>query len=141
MRTIGKNYDAALRDINNPASSYYVADATDGMACEMLQQGFDKLNQQITDWANIITNLKFSPLSGDKKSAENISKIMDIQAAKLTRYTTLLEKCSDTTYEGNDNGNGNGNTNNTPAPGKSSMLPILGVGALLLFLFMKKSKR
>lgn len=145
MTTIGKNYETTLQYINDPnKSEYFVADANSSMSCEQLQANADKLTQQMEFWTNAINELKFGLFSGDQKAAANISKIMDNQGAKLTKYTEYLAACA----TGGEPGTG---TTTTPLPTNQQptvsngnntwMYLLLAGGGLYLFTRKKKKRR
>lgn len=140
-QTIGNYRSAALRDINNPISEFYIEPANGVMSCQNLSANYDKLQQQIDFWFSEINAGK------NKKEEANINSIIAIQQAKQDQYAALMQdKCTITINTGGGNneepktsGGGTGLTvPETPTTTGGSNTTLLLLAGLAFYLFILK---
>lgn len=90
MTTLGRatigEYEAALRDINNPESSHFIAPPESWQSCDELITGINFLTNEIQFWTTKLNSLRYGFLSGDRETADNIGKILQVQNTKLQLY-------------------------------------------------------
>lgn len=103
---IGKNYDTTLKYINDSGKSeYYIPAASDQMPYSELKKNYDALLSQI--------NFFLDKMNGaNKKSIENLSKILDIKNSLVADYEKKI-----LTYESQNN------TGDTPVKLPPELLP------------------
>lgn len=84
-------YDAALRDINNPSSGYYIPYPTADMSCDDLVSWTTSLKSQIALWnSRLVGNTNYTEIG-------NINSILEIQNDKLSQYNNEYQRCTLTT--------------------------------------------
>ena len=143
LQRIGKNQELALSKIrvNDTSSGFYIPEYSTKMNCEEVARHYQAYGEQINYWSELINQLKFKLLSGDKKEAENIAQIIDIQAKRMQVFEQALTKCSGDGYTtpGGSTGEGSGSSS---GGGTSSNTLLIGGGLLLVgLLFMRKRKK
>jgi hypothetical protein len=110
---IGKNYDTTLKYINDSGKSeYYIPAASDQMPYSELKKNYDALLSQI--------NFFLDKMNGaNKKSIENLSKILDIKNSLVADYEKKI-----LAYESQQNTGGNtGNSGDVPVKLPPELLP------------------
>jgi hypothetical protein len=90
MKTVGRTtigeYEAALREINNPISEDYIINPDSTMSCDQLVYGINFLTARIQLWTNRLNSLTYKLFSGDKTTAQNISSILQVENQRLQLY-------------------------------------------------------
>lgn len=83
--TIGE-YEAALREINNPISEDYRPIPDGSFSCEQLLEGINYLTGRIQLWTTRLNSLRYGLFSGDRTTANNISQILNVLNQRLQLY-------------------------------------------------------
>lgn len=90
MNTVGRStigeYEAALREVNNPISEDYRPNPDATMNCDDLVEGINYLTSRIQLWTTRLNSLRYRLFSGDRATAENISQILNVLNQKLQLY-------------------------------------------------------
>ena len=87
MKTVGRTtigeYEAALREVNNPVSEDYRPIPDGSMGCETLLEGINYLTARIQLWTTRLNSLRYGLFSGDRETANNISQILTVLNQRL----------------------------------------------------------
>ena len=90
MKTVGRTtigeYEAALREVNNPVSEDYRPIPDGSMGCETLLEGINYLTARIQLWTTRLNSLRYGLFSGDRETANNISQILTVLNQRLQLY-------------------------------------------------------
>ena len=93
-RTTVGEYEAALREIANPISEDYISDPNSTMSCDELVVGINYITSRVQLWTTRLNSLQYKTFSGDRETAANISKILQVLNVKLQLYQTAHQiKC------------------------------------------------
>lgn len=98
MKTVGRTtigeYEAALREVNNPISEDFRPNPDNTYSCDMLTEGINYLTSRIQLWTTRLNSLRYGLFSGDRTTAENISQILTVLNQRLQLYQQAYQiKC------------------------------------------------
>lgn len=140
MQTIGKYYNTTLQYINDGTKSeFFVTPVSNTMDCTALEANRTTLEKQLIMWNDKVL------ASGNRTEIANLSRIIEIQTAKLEAYEAAINsKCG----INNTGGGGNGlpiendqdgiHQNPLPAEGDNKPNVLLYAGLALLVIFLLK---
>lgn len=146
MKTVGRTtigeYEAALREVNNPISEDFRPNPDSTYSCDMLTEGINYLTSRIQLWTTRLNSLRYGLFSGDRTTAENISQILTVLNQRLQLYQQAYQiKCINQPTQAAPVEVVPENNNVIESNGSGILLPLLLVaGGIFVISRMKKRR-